>query len=59
MTSQIKNLYQITNLNTFEKGSPFALCEKCFKEWEIKVQGRILYNKIGENTNLPCNECEE
>ena len=54
-----KDLYQITNLNSFDKGTPFALCGKHFKEWEKKVAGKIYFTKIGENTPLPCNECEE
>ncbi len=54
-----KSLYQITNLNTYEQGKPFALCDKCFKEWYKKVSGKILFNKIAEKAIIPCNECGE
>lgn len=50
-----KDLYQITNLETFNKGAPFALCEKHFHSWVAK--DKVLWDKIGENTNLPCNQC--
>jgi len=49
------DLYQITNLNTFEKGTPFGLCQKCFEKWEAK--DRVLWNRIGRKTTYPCNEC--
>ena len=52
-----KKLYVITNLNLGEDGKPFALCDKCFKEWEPKVKGKIVFRVIGENTKEPCNEC--
>lgn len=54
-----KALYIITNMNTGKDGTPFALCDKHFEEWAPKVVGRIYYRKIGENTDEPCNECEE
>lgn len=52
-----KLLYQITNLDKFEKGEPFALCDKCYSEWAKKIQGKVYYERIGDNTPLPCNQC--
>jgi len=53
------NLYQITNLEQDKKGKPFGLCNKCFKKWEKFMISRdnLTYEKIGENTIYPCNEC--
>lgn len=49
------NLYQITNLEQGKKGEPFGMCDKCFKKWDKKVN--VFWQKIGENTIYPCNEC--
>lgn len=52
-----KNLYRILNFELGKWGEPFALCDKCFEKWKEQIGGKIYYSKIGENTNLPCNQC--
>lgn len=54
-----KNLYRIFNPSVGEYGTVFALCKRCFVDWKNKIEGKIIYEEIGKDTNLPCNECEE
>lgn len=54
---KIKKLYRIFNLEKDQYGEPFALCDKCFKKWKEEIRGRIVFEQIGDNTPLPCNQC--
>jgi uncharacterized protein (UPF0333 family) len=52
-----KSVYQIFNADKGLYGKVFALCGKCYEEWEGK--NRVIVEKIGENSPLPCNECHK
>ena len=57
--NKIKKLYRIFNLNKGEYGEPFALCDKCFKKWEEEIRGKIVYERIANDTSIPCNQCNK
>ena len=52
-----KNLYHILNLEKGEYGEPFSLCDECFPGWSDAVSDKIVYYKIAENSDIPCNLC--
>jgi hypothetical protein len=53
----MKRLYEIYNIEKGQTGSPFTMCDKCYKEWIDKLPNNLLVKKIADKSLQECGEC--